>query len=123
MCQWQIRLMAEGSICVEGTDPEYGTLAGQGQPQPAPADVDGDGCMEIIYGAAVIDHDGSLLYSSYDIQAGWGACQVGDMETPCMWRRIDPDRPGYQIFNVFEGGERSLMDLPCAMHRPGRFVR
>ena len=28
------------------------------------ADVDGDGCDEIIYGACVIDHDGTGLYST-----------------------------------------------------------
>ena len=31
------------------------------------ADVDGDGKQEIIYGAATIDDDGSLLYSSFDV--------------------------------------------------------
>ena len=47
-----------------GSDPVYGTLAGQGNHSLSANDVDGDGCMEIIYGAACIDHDGSLLYSS-----------------------------------------------------------
>ena len=48
----------------DGTDPVYGKLARQGNHSLSCADVDGDGCMEIIYGAACIDHDGSLLYSS-----------------------------------------------------------
>jgi len=48
-----------------GTDPVYGILAGQGNHSISTADIDGDGCMEIVYGAAAIDHDGSLLYSKY----------------------------------------------------------
>ena len=48
-----------------GTDPVYGILAGQGNHSISTADIDGDGCMEIAYGAAAIDHDGSLLYSKY----------------------------------------------------------
>ncbi|MBE5960929.1 MAG: rhamnogalacturonan lyase, partial [Lachnospiraceae bacterium] len=88
-----------------GTDPVYGKLAGQGNHSLSTADVDFDGCMEIIYGAAVIDHDGSLLYSSFDylpdkktyIKLGHGdAMHVAD---------IDPDKPGLEIFNVFEAGK------------------
>jgi len=40
---------AEGIHEVEGPDPVYGALAGQGNHSLAAADVDGDGCMEIIY--------------------------------------------------------------------------
>ena len=40
---------AEGIHEVEGTDPVYAALAGQGNHSLAAADVDGDGCMEIIY--------------------------------------------------------------------------
>lgn len=87
-----------------GTDPTYGILAGQGDHSLSTADVDGDGCQEIIYGAAVIDHDGSVLYSS------WGQLPDG---TPAKYGHgdsmhvavINPDRPGYQIFNVFEGAK------------------
>lgn len=86
-----------------GRDPIYGVLAGQGNHSLSTADVDGDGCQEIIYGAAVIDHDGSLLYSSFGnlpdgryVKLGHGdAMHVAD---------IDPDRPGLEIFSVFEGG-------------------
>ena len=85
-----------------GTDPVYGILAGQGNHSLSAADVDDDGCQEIIYGAAVIDHDGSVLYSS------WGELPDG---TPAKFGHGDsmhvavmnPDRPGFQIFNVFEG--------------------
>ncbi len=88
---------------IVGTDPVYGILAGQGNHSLSTADVDGDGCMEIIYGGAVIDHDGSLLYSSYDYRPDgvWAKLGHGDAMHVA---KIDPDRPGLQIFNVFEGG-------------------
>ena len=95
---------AEGIHEVEGPDPVYGALAGQGNHSLAAADVDGDGCMEIIYGAAVIDHDGSLLYSSYDYRPDGVRAKLGHGDAMHV-AKIDPDRPGYQIFNVFEGGE------------------
>lgn len=95
---------AEGIHEVEGTDPVYASLAGQGNHSLAAADVDGDGCMEIIYGAAVIDHDGSLLYSSFDRRPDGVRAKLGHGDAMHV-AKIDPDRPGYQIFNVFEGGE------------------
>lgn len=88
-------------IC--GEDPVYGILAGQGNHSLATADVDGDGCMEIIYGAAVIDHDGSLLYSSYGIRPDGVRAKFGHGDAMHV-ANIDPDRPGLEIFNVFEGG-------------------
>ena len=86
-----------------GTDPVYGVLAGQGNHSLATADIDGDGCMEIIYGAAVIDHDGSLLYSSYGYRPDGVYAKLGHGDAMHV-ARIDPDRPGFEIFNVFEGG-------------------
>ncbi len=86
-----------------GTDQTYGKLAGQGNHSLSTADVDGDGCMEIIYGAAVIDHDGSLLYSSYGYRPDGVYAKFGHGDAMHV-ARIDPDRPGLQIFNVFEGG-------------------
>ncbi len=88
---------------VKGSDPIYGVLAGQGNHSLSTADVDGDGCMEIIYGAAVIDHDGSLLYSSYDYRPDGVYAKLGHGDSMHV-AKIDPDRPGMQIFNVFEGG-------------------
>lgn len=88
---------------VTGSDPVYGILAGQGNHSLSAADVDGDGCMEIIYGAAVIDHDGSILYSSYDYRPDGVYTKLGHGDAMHV-AKIDPDRPGYQIFNVFEGG-------------------
>ncbi|GAB2910682.1 rhamnogalacturonan lyase [Streptomyces mayteni] len=93
---------------VDGTDPEFGSLTTQGFHSLSSADVDGDGKQEIVYGSATIDHDGSLLYSSFaeappeaaqpgeNIRLGHGdAMHVAD---------IDPDRPGLEIFTVHEGG-------------------
>ncbi|MGW3292768.1 rhamnogalacturonan lyase [Streptomyces xiamenensis] len=98
----------DGPHGVEGTDPEYGTLTTQGFHSLSVADVDGDGKQEIVYGSATLDHDGSLLYSSYDfgppessvpgeyVKLGHGdAMHVAD---------IDPDRPGLEIYTVHEGG-------------------
>ncbi|MCD7751329.1 MAG: rhamnogalacturonan lyase [Lachnospiraceae bacterium] len=88
----------------EGTDPVYGVLTGQGDHSLAVADVDGDGCQEIIYGAAVIDHDGSVLYSSRDRMPDDRLKKLGHGDSMHV-ARIDPDRPGFEIFNVFEGGK------------------
>jgi hypothetical protein len=92
----------------DGTDPEFATITTQGAHSLSVADVDGDGSHEIIYGAATIDNDGSLLYSSFDVmppesadpggfaRLGHGdAMHVGD---------LDPNRPGLEIYMVHEGG-------------------
>ncbi len=86
----------------QGTDPVYGILAGQGDHSLSTADVDGDGCQEIIYGAAVIDHDGSLLYSSYGYLPDGRYAKLGHGDSMHV-AKIDPDKPGLEIFNVFEG--------------------
>ncbi len=87
----------------DGTDPVYGCLTGQGNHSLSVADVDGDGCQEIIYGAAVIDHDGSVLYSSRALMPdGKTMVKLGHGDAMHV-AVIDPDRPGFQIFNVFEG--------------------
>ena len=90
---------------LEGTSPLYGSLAGQGNHSLAAADIDGDGFHEIIYGAAAIDHDGSILYSSAAPMKGSGGKPVKFGHGDAMHTaKIDPDRPGLQTFNVFEGG-------------------
>jgi rhamnogalacturonan endolyase len=64
---------------------------GQGNHQLSVADVDGDGRQEVIYGAMVVDDDGTGLYST-----GWGhgdALHVGDFV---------PDRPGLEIGDIQE---------------------
>lgn len=92
----------------DGSNPEYATLTTQGYHSLSAADVDLDGKQEIVYGAATIDHDGSLLYSSFAVappesaipgqyvRLGHGdAMHVAD---------IDPNRPGMEIYGVHEGG-------------------
>lgn len=64
---------------------------GQGAHSLTIGDVDGDGCDEIIYGAATVNNDGWMLYST-----GFGhgdAEHLGD---------LDPDRDGMEIFMVHE---------------------
>ena len=71
-----------------GQNSEY---IAQGAHSMAIADVDGDGFDEVIYGAAVIDHDGTGLYST---GLGHGdALHVSDM---------DPSNPGLEIYMVHE---------------------
>lgn len=88
----------------EGEDPVYGCIAGQGNHSLSVADVDGDGCHEIIYGAAVIDHDGSVLYSSSDVMPDGSIAHLGHGDSMHV-ANINPDRPGIEIFNVFEEGK------------------
>ncbi|MBX3435397.1 MAG: rhamnogalacturonan lyase [Pirellulales bacterium] len=68
-----------------------GEYVSQGAHSLTIGDVDGDGKDEIVYGAAVINHDGTGLYSTT-----WGhgdALHMSDM---------DPSRPGLEIFMVHE---------------------
>ena len=88
----------------EGRDPVYGSFAGQGNHSLSTADVDGDGKQEIVYGAAVIDDDGSLLYSSYGTLPSGKRAKLGHGDSFHV-AKINPDRPGQQIFNVFEGAK------------------
>ncbi|WDZ89605.1 rhamnogalacturonan lyase [Nocardiopsis sp. HUAS JQ3] len=91
-----------------GSDPDTGTLAGQGFHSFGVADVDADGRQEIVYGSATLDDDGSLLYSSHaegppgsaiegqTTKLGHGdAMHVGD---------LDPEREGLEVWTVHEGG-------------------
>lgn len=90
----------------QGTDPVYGILAGQGDHSLSTADVDGDGCQEIIYGAATIDHDGSVLYSSYGKLPDGRTAKFGHGDSMHV-AKINPDKPGLEIFNVFEEGKEA----------------
>ena len=89
-----------------GSDKVFGILSGQGNHSLSTADVDGDGCHEIIYGGAVIDQDGSILYSSYDYLPDGTYAKLGHGDAMHV-ADIDPDRPGLEIFNVFEGGKEA----------------
>lgn len=80
---------------------------GQGNHNLAVADVDGDGRDEIIYGAMVVDDDGTGLYST-----GWGhgdALHVSD---------LSPANPGLEIFDIQERFDKQGMSLRDA--RTGR---
>lgn len=90
----------------KGLDEIYGILAGQGNHSLSTADVDGDGFQEIIYGAAVIDHDGSILYSSHGYLPDGTYVKFGHGDAMHV-ANIDPDKPGLEIFNVFEGAENA----------------
>ena len=92
----------------DGTDPEYGTITTQGFHSLSAADVDGDGKHEIVYGAATIDDDGGLLYSSFDVLPA-GSAAPGDTVRlghgdAMHVTDIDPDRPGLEIWTSHEGG-------------------
>lgn len=80
-----------GATSSDGSGSGSNTLFGNGNHNLSVADVDGDGCDEIVWGAAALNNDGSLLYST-----GYGhgdAIHVGKMI---------PDREGYQVFDVHE---------------------
>jgi rhamnogalacturonan endolyase len=66
-------------------------VAGQGSHSLSVGDVDGDGKDEIVYGAATIDHDGKMLYSTKLCHGD--ALHLGD---------LDPTRAGMEIFMVHE---------------------
>lgn len=71
-------------------------LYGEGAHSLTVGDVDGDGCDEIVYGAACVDHDGSVLYTT---RGGHGdALHLGDFL---------PDRPGLEVFMVHEEKDKS----------------
>jgi hypothetical protein len=75
----------------DSLDPENKHYAGQGNHSVSVADVDNDGKDEIIYGSAVIDHDGKGLYTT---GLGHGdAIHVGN---------LIPSRQGLEIFQVHE---------------------
>jgi hypothetical protein len=92
----------------DGTDPEFKTITTQGAHSLSAADVDGDGKQEIVYGSATIDHDGSLLYSSFDVMppqsADPGATDRLGHGDALHVTDIDPRRPGLEIYMVHEGG-------------------
>lgn len=70
---------------------ELKAFAGQGNHQLSVADVDGDGRQEVVYGAMVVDDDGSGLHNT-----GWGhgdALHVGDLV---------PAVEGVEVFTIQE---------------------
>ena len=86
-----------------------GGAYGQGNHNLSVADVDGDGRDEIVYGAATIDDNGALLYST-----GFGhgdALHVSDFV---------PGRPGQEVWTIHEAGDQPAADLHDA--RTGQVV-
>ncbi len=91
----------------DGSDPVYGSITTQGFHSLSASDVDGDGKQEIVYGAATIDDDGSVLYSSTDTLPEGSAApgeeaRLGHGDAMHV-TDIDPDRPGLEIFTSHEG--------------------
>ncbi|OLF16369.1 rhamnogalacturonan lyase [Actinophytocola xanthii] len=91
----------------DGTDPEFATLTTQGAHSLSSADVDADGRQEIVYGGATIDHDGDLLYSSFDVLppesgAPGTLARLGHGDAMHV-TDIDPARPGLELYMVHEG--------------------
>ena len=66
-------------------------LWGEGAHSLSIGDVDGDGCDEIVYGAASLDHDGSLLYRT-----------GGAHGDALHLAKMIPDREGLQVFMTHE---------------------
>jgi hypothetical protein len=80
-----------------------GGAYGQGNHNLSIADADGDGRDEVMYGAATIDDNGSLLYST-----GFGhgdAMHVSDFV---------PSRPGQEVWTIHEPGNEPAADLHAA---------
>jgi rhamnogalacturonan endolyase len=78
-------------------------LAGQGNHNLSIADVDNDGRQEIIFGAATVNDNGTLMYSS---GLGHGdALHVGDFDT---------SRAGLEIWDIHESSNQPGADLRSA---------
>ncbi|HEY6800133.1 MAG TPA: rhamnogalacturonan lyase [Agromyces sp.] len=91
----------------DGTDPEFATITTQGFHSLSASDVDDDGKHEIVYGAATIDDDGSLLYSSFDVLPEGSAApgevvRLGHGDAMHV-TDIDPAREGLEIWTAHEG--------------------
>ncbi|MGN1133415.1 MAG: RICIN domain-containing protein, partial [Oscillospiraceae bacterium] len=81
----------------DSNDSGNSDYAGQGNHSISIADVDDDGFDEIVYGSAVIDHNGQGLYSTK--QGHGDAIHVGD---------FDPDHSGLEIYQVHETKSSSI---------------
>ena len=91
----------------DGSNEEYATLTTQGFHSLSASDVDDDGRQEVVYGAATLDDDGSLLYSSFDVLPEGSAdpgvnVRLGHGDAMHV-TDIDPERPGLEIWTSHEG--------------------
>jgi rhamnogalacturonan endolyase len=110
----------------DGTDPTYGSITTQGFHSLSAADVDGDGKHEIVYGAATLDHDGSVLYSSVDVLPPGSAspgttARLGHGDAMHV-TDIDPQRPGLEIYTVHEGGTSAPYGYAMREAATGRVI-
>lgn len=78
----------------DSSQPGLEMFSGQGNHGMSIADVDDDGKQEIIFGAMVVDNDGTGLFST-GLRHG-DALHVGD---------FDPSRPGLEVWGVHENEE------------------
>ncbi|MBC2605009.1 rhamnogalacturonan lyase [Pelagicoccus albus] len=88
---WKDGELSERWLFDSDASEENRPFRGQGNHSLSIADIDEDGKDEIIYGAMVLDHDGTGLYSK-----GWGhgdALHVTDLV---------PSNPGQEIFDIQE---------------------
>ncbi len=79
-------------------DPGQG-LYEQGNHNITTGDIDGDGYDEIVFGAAALNHDGSLRY-----RTGYGHGDAGHLGD------LDPDTPGLEFFGVQEHKDAACTD-------------
>ncbi len=64
---------------------------GQGDHAMLCCDVDGDGCDEVLIGSLTLDHDGTILW-----------CNGRGHSDAHYYGDIDPNRPGMELFFVYE---------------------
>jgi rhamnogalacturonan endolyase len=96
---WRFRRGALTELWKADSD-EKTAYAGQGAHSMALADVDGDGAQDVVYGASVINGDGTARCST---KLGHGdALHVGDFV---------PTRPGLEVFMPHEDGSQPSWDL------------
>lgn len=110
---------------IDGRIASHAKITTQGAHTLMAADVDGDGLDEIINGSSSLDHDGSVLYSSFALitqgpntgavkRLGHGdALHVAD---------LIPGRPGLETFMCHEEGTNTNYGISMRDARTGEFI-